>query len=100
MEIAPYIVIWVGLGLLFSALVLLLALWFWGCDLHGKARCDASESAGLGFSSLTPIAKSMNRFAVCSDPRAERPKERPKDRKDDQRRNDRVVQIGPDGLAA
>jgi len=51
MEIAPYIVIWVGLGLLFSALVLLLALWFWGCDLHGKARCDASENAGLGFSS-------------------------------------------------
>src|SRR5262249_5022197 len=45
---------------------------------------------------LTPIAKPMNRFAVCSDPRAERPK----DRKDDQGRNDRVVQIGPGGLAS
>jgi hypothetical protein len=39
----------------------------------------------------------MNCFATCSDPTG---RERPKDRKDDQGRNDRMFQIGPDGLAA
>src|SRR5215471_12796862 len=58
-----------------------------------RARCEQVQVSVLV---LTPMAKPMNRFAVCSDPRAERPK----DRKDDQGRNDRVVQIGPDGLAA
>jgi hypothetical protein len=37
----------------------------------------------------------MNRFATCGNPRD---RGRPND--DDERRNDRVVQIGPDGLAA
>jgi len=46
---------------------------------------------------LTPIAKPMNRFAVCSDPR---PETGPRSRTHDQRRNGRVVQIGPKGLAA
>jgi len=38
----------------------------------------------------------MNRFAASGDPRAEKG---PRGRKDDQGRNDRVVQIGPEGLA-
>jgi hypothetical protein len=46
---------------------------------------------------LTPIGKPMNRFAVCSDPRAETG---PRSRTHDQRRDGRVVQIGPNGLAA
>jgi hypothetical protein len=46
---------------------------------------------------LTPIGKPMNRFAVCSDPWAEKG---PRSRTHDQRRNGRVVQIGPDGLTA
>jgi hypothetical protein len=36
----------------------------------------------------------MNRFAVCSDPQAETG---PRSRTHDQRRNGRVVQIGPKG---
>src|SRR5436190_9003912 len=44
---------------------------------------------------LTRIAKPMNRLAACGDPRAEKGQ-----RTDDQGRNDRVVQIGPEGLAA
>ena len=63
------------------------------CVFFIRARCEQVQVSVLV---LTPMAKPMNRFAVCSDPRAERPK----DRKDDQGRNDRVVQIGPGGLAA
>src|SRR5215471_11080576 len=44
-----------------------------------------------------PYRKPMNRFTACGDLRG---RQRPKDRKDDQGRNDRVVQIGPNGLAA
>jgi hypothetical protein len=58
-----------------------------------KARDDASATRSLP---LTTIAKPMNRFAACGDPRAERGQ----GSKDDQGRNDRLVQIGPEGLAA
>src|SRR5260370_39266204 len=44
---------------------------------------------------LTTIAKPMNRFAACGDPRAEAQGAR-----DDQGRNDRLVQNGPEGVAA
>jgi len=54
---------------------------------------DASATRSL---SLTTIAKPMNRFAACGDPRAVGAQES----KDDQGRNDRLVQIGPEGLAA
>jgi hypothetical protein len=46
---------------------------------------------------LTAIGKPMNRFAACGDPRAQTG---PKSRAYDRRRNGRVVQIGPKGLAA
>ena len=46
---------------------------------------------------LTTIAKTNEPFRGVRRPTG---RERPKDRKDDQGRNDQVVQIGPDGLAA
>src|SRR5262249_40074638 len=61
------------------------------------ARCSSEWCVMREPLPLTTIAKPMNRFAACGDPRAERG---PKDGKDDQGRNDRVVQIGPGGLAA
>src|SRR5262245_40041728 len=46
---------------------------------------------------LTTIAKNNEPLHGAQRPKG---RDRPKDRKDDQGRNGRVVQIGPDGLAA
>jgi hypothetical protein len=74
-------------------------------DVHGEAMRDASErkvrllvltpiakpasERKVRLLVLTPIAKPMNRFVVCCVTRGH-----------DQGRNGRVVQIGPEGLAA
>jgi hypothetical protein len=62
-----------------------------------EQRCETRARCKARLLVLTPIAKPMNRFAACGDPRAERGA---RNRKDDQGRNGRVVRIGPGGLAA
>src|SRR6478672_3310198 len=68
--------------------------------------CSLPKRAGSG---LDPPTKQGPPEPLCPLSEANEPfrglrrptgRQRPKDRKDDQGRNDRVVQIGPDGLAA
>jgi hypothetical protein len=66
-------------------------------ELRERVSTLEKKLAQGGLLVSTTIAKPMNRFATCGDPRAEKG---PRDRKDDQGRNDRVVQIGRNGLAA